>query len=63
MNIIVHYPTTTETIDDLRKHVVTVHIDAITSYINSLSCPKSQKFLLLEEICNSYARIHTVDMF
>lgn len=54
MNIIVHYPTTTKTIDELKKRVVTVHIDTITSHINGLSCPKSQKMLLIDEIINNY---------
>ncbi len=54
MNIIVHYPTTSEKIEELKNRVATMHIEAITTQLNSLSCPKSQKLLLLEEILNSH---------
>lgn len=48
MNIIVHYPKSAELLAELEKRVATVHIDAVTTHINSLSCPKSQKMLLIE---------------
>lgn len=50
MNIIVHYPQSAEKIAELQKCVATVHIEAVTTHINSLSCPKSQKISLLEEL-------------
>ena len=52
MNIIVHYPQSTETMAELEKRVATVHIEAVTTYINRLSCPKSQKLSLLEKLQN-----------
>lgn len=50
MNIIVHYPQSAEAMAELQKRVATVHIEAVTTHINSLSCPKSQKLSLLEEV-------------
>lgn len=50
MNIIVHYPKSAELSAELEKRVVTVHIEAVTTRINSLSCPKPQKLLLLESL-------------
>ena len=50
MNIIVHYPQSAEKIAELQKCVATVHIEAVTTYVNSLSCPKSQKQSLLDAL-------------
>ena len=50
MNIIVHYPKSAELSAELEKRVATVHIDAVTTRINSLSCPKSQKLTLVEAL-------------
>ena len=50
MNIIVHYPQSAEAMADLEQCVATVHIEAVTTYINNLSCPKSQKLSLLAEL-------------
>lgn len=50
MNIIMHYPKTEKAKSELQKRVATVHIDAVTTNINSLSCPKPQKLLLLDKI-------------
>lgn len=50
MNIIVHYPQSAELSSELEKRVATVHIDAVTTRINSLSCPKSQKLSLIEKL-------------
>lgn len=50
MNIIVHYPNSAELSAELEKRVATVHIDAVTTRINSLSCPKSQKLSLIEKL-------------
>lgn len=50
MNIIMHYPKTEKGKSELQKCVATVHIDAVTTHINSLSCPKSQKLLLLNKL-------------
>ena len=54
MNIIVHYPKSAELSEELEKRVATVHIDAVTTHINSLSCPKSQKLLLFEDIQSKF---------
>ena len=53
MNLIIHYPKSAKGIAELQKRVATVHIDAVTSHINSLSCPKSQKLSLLEKLQNN----------
>ncbi|MBR5518452.1 MAG: hypothetical protein IKV86_05425 [Clostridia bacterium] len=53
MNIIMYYPKTETAKSELQKRVATVHIDAVTTHINSLSCPKSQKLLLLDKIKNT----------
>jgi len=50
MNIIVHYPQSAEKIAELQKRVASVHIEAVTTYINSLSCSKTQKVELIKRI-------------
>ena len=50
MNIVVHYPKTEEAAEELKRRVATVHIEAVTAHINSLSCPKSQKLELIENL-------------
>ncbi len=50
MNIIVYYPKTAKELAELEKRVATVHIDTVTTRINSLSCPKSQKLSLIEKL-------------
>ena len=52
MNIIVHYPKSAEATEELKRRVATVHIEAVTTRINSLSCPKSQKLALVENLKN-----------
>lgn len=52
MNIIVHYPKSAELSAELEKRVAAVHIEAVTTRINSLSCSKSQKLLLLKLLKN-----------
>lgn len=53
MNIIVHYPKSAEAITELEKRITAVHIEAVTAHINRLSCPKSQKLALVEELQKS----------
>lgn len=53
MNIVVHYPKSADAIAELGKRVAEVHIEAATAHINSLSCPKSQKLELIEELKKS----------
>lgn len=50
MNIVVHYPKSADAIAELEKRVAEVHIETVTTYINSLSCPKSQKLSLIEKL-------------
>ena len=50
MNIIVHYPTSEKALADLKKNVAKVHIEAVLSHINSLSCPKLQKLEIIESL-------------
>lgn len=50
MNIIVHYPKSAEALTSLQNNVAKVHVDAVISYTNSLSCPKEQKLQLLNSI-------------
>ena len=50
MNVIVHYPKSSEDIQALQKRVAVIHAQAVISYIQKLSCPKEQKLHLLKEI-------------
>ena len=54
MNIIVHYPMSAELSAELEKRVATVHIEAVTTRINSLSCPKCQKLELIENLKKNF---------
>lgn len=50
MNVIVHYPKSAEALTAQQNNVAKIHIDAVMSYINSLSCPKEQKLQLLNSL-------------
>jgi len=50
MNIVVHYPKSADRVAELEKRVATIHIEAVSSYINNLSCPKSQKLELVDSV-------------
>lgn len=50
MNIIVHYPQSTEGKDALEEKVATVYAQSVLQKLQSLSCPKEQKSELLEYI-------------
>jgi len=50
VNIIVHFPKSSEESEKLKKTVSKVHSEAVTAFINSLSCPKFQKLTLVDEI-------------
>lgn len=52
MNIIVHYPKSEKDLSDLKKRVSDVHIEALISHINKLSCPFNQKKSLISELQN-----------
>ena len=54
MNIIVYYPKTAKELAELEKRVATVHIDTVTTRINSLSCPKCQKLELIENLKKNF---------
>lgn len=50
MDVIVHYPQSTESISALRKRVAVIHAQTVVGYIHKLPCPKEQKLRLLKEI-------------
>ena len=54
MNIIIHYPKSVEDIDELKKRVAKVHVEAIASYISSVNCPLFQKLILLKKFKKSF---------
>lgn len=47
MKIIVHYPTSENGLNELKKNVAKVHVEAVSSYISNLPCPKEQKLELI----------------
>lgn len=50
INIIVHYPTTEEGWQELKRRVASVHADAVMNSISKLNCPMWQKIKLLDAI-------------
>ena len=50
MNINVHFPTSTQGMEELTRRVSEVHALAIVSFIQSLNCPTEQKHRLLDVI-------------
>ncbi|MCL2088161.1 MAG: hypothetical protein FWH14_01625 [Oscillospiraceae bacterium] len=50
MDIVVHYPKTTDNIKELEKRIATIHAQAVTLHIEKLSCPKEQKLKLYDAI-------------
>lgn len=50
MNVIIHYPKSSEDTQTLQKRVAMIHAQAVISYIQKLSCPKEQKLHLIKEI-------------
>lgn len=50
MNIIVHYPSNAKDIKELKRRVATEHANAVTSYLNRLSCSDIQKLNLVKSV-------------
>lgn len=50
IEIIVHYPKTSDKIKELEKRVAVIYAQAVTQHIEKLSCPKEQKLKLYDEI-------------
>ena len=50
MNIVVHYPTKDDDIDELRKRTAQVHAQAVVSYISKLNCSNEQKKALIDSV-------------
>lgn len=50
INLIVYYPKTPEGQEELARRVSDVHESAVMQRINSLTCPASQKLLLLDAV-------------
>ena len=54
MNIVMHYPISTQDIHTLRKKVATVHAEAVIQHIGKLPCSKEQRLKLYDEIKRAY---------
>lgn len=50
MKIIVHYPNSEEELSELGKKTADLHIEAITSYLDKLFCPKEQKIQIINKL-------------
>ena len=50
INVVVHYPTTTEGWRELRRRVADVHADGVFNSISKLDCPIREKERLLKAI-------------
>jgi len=53
MNVIVHYPKDMADIEQLKKRVASVHIEAVDGYLNRQNCPVEQKMELIESLKNA----------
>ena len=54
MNVIVHYPTKDDYIDELRNRVSRVHAQAVMSYISKLNCSNKQKEALIDTVLQTH---------
>lgn len=53
MNVIMHYPTDMVDIEELKKRVASVHIEAVNNYLNRQNYPVEQKIELIESVRNT----------
>ena len=53
INVIVHYPKTTEGQRELAERVAEVHASFINQHIKKLNCPSEQKVQLLDAVIKS----------
>lgn len=60
MNIIVHYPKDEQGLKNLQKKAAEVHVEAIGSYIDKLTCPKAQKLALLDALIDNAKNMEAV---
>lgn len=52
MNVIMHYPTDMDDIEELKNRVASVHIEAVNNYLNRQNYPVEQKMELIESVRN-----------
>jgi hypothetical protein len=52
MNVIMHYPTDMDDIEELKNRVTSVHIEAVNNYLNRQNYPVEQKIELIESVRN-----------
>ena len=52
MNVIMHYPTDMDDIEELKNRVASVHIEAVNNYLNRQNYPVEQKIELIESVRN-----------
>ena len=50
MNVIMHYPTDTNDIEELKNRVTSVHALAVKNYLMRMTCPLEQKMKLVQSI-------------
>ena len=50
MNVIMHYPTDPNDIEELKNRVTSVHALAVKNYLMRMSCPLEQKMNLVQAI-------------
>ena len=53
MNVIMHYPKDMSDIEELKKRVASVHIEAVNNYLNRQNYPMERKMELIESLKNS----------
>ena len=53
MDIIVHYPTTTEQQTELERKVVKFRAEYILRYVERLNCPLEQKIALIDAVIDT----------
>jgi len=50
LNIIFHFPKAEKGVQELQKRVAEVHAEAVSHYLQTLSCTQEQKKALIEEV-------------
>ncbi|MBE5040131.1 hypothetical protein [Ructibacterium gallinarum] len=53
MNVIMHYSKDMSDIEELKKRVASVHIEAVNNYLNRQNYPMERKMELIESLKNS----------
>ncbi|MBO5020426.1 MAG: hypothetical protein J6D52_07160 [Clostridia bacterium] len=52
MKIIVHYPETKESAQELKKKVAQVHAEVVGNFVSNINCNSEERINLIEEIKN-----------